>query len=253
MIKRTIVIGDVHGCLDEFKTLLDKCKYSSDDRLIVAGDLVDRGPDSPGVVRLAIALGAECVAGNHEDKLVRRYKHILRRKMDPKYKIPMKENPEQEQIINDLTPGELHWLKFLPTYIRLPDFNAVVIHAGMAPGVALEHQARESLTMMRFIDKETHKMLPLVMPGFKQPENSLYWTELYDMSEDVIFGHNVVSLKEPKIWENAVGARCIGIDTGACFGGMLTACILDPENPFERTFVQVPALKAYKGFGGEVA
>ena len=96
-------------------------------------------------------------------------------------------------------------------------------------------------------------MLSLKMPGFFQPDDSEYWADLYDGYVDVIFGHNVLGLTNPKTWERPNGARCIGIDTGACFGGMLTACVLDPKDPFAREFVQVPALMAYKDFGGAAA
>jgi len=50
---RTIVIGDVHGCLDELLTLVSRCGYAAGDRLILVGDLVAKGPDSLGVVAWA--------------------------------------------------------------------------------------------------------------------------------------------------------------------------------------------------------
>ena len=72
---RTLVVGDVHGCLDELRDLLDAVHYSSADRLVFVGDLVDRGPDSVGVVRLAQDLGAVAVLGNHERKHLRYEQH----------------------------------------------------------------------------------------------------------------------------------------------------------------------------------
>src|SRR5579862_1103114 len=56
IMNRTFVIGDIHGCLIPFETLLDKIQLASRDQLILLGDLVDRGPDSAGVVRRAMAL-----------------------------------------------------------------------------------------------------------------------------------------------------------------------------------------------------
>lgn len=246
---RVIVVGDVHGCLDELKELLAACNYDrATDRLVMAGDLVDRGPDSPGVVRYVMSLDAECVAGNHEDKLLRRYKHLLRKRSNPQYVVPMRPDLEQEWSIQNMLPSELDWLAGLPTYVNLPDYNAVVVHAGMAPGRTVERQQREVLTMMRFMDTQTHRMLPLEMPGFRQPKNSVYWTEQYDGDVDVFFGHNVVGRDDPKVWERPNGARCYGLDTGCCFGGKLTACVLTLDDPTARTMVQVAAHKAYKPY-----
>ena len=73
-----IFIGDVHGCLEELITLLSRLEYNSAcDTLVFVGDLVDRGPESVGVVRHVRELQAEhgqekvqCVMGNHEEKYV---------------------------------------------------------------------------------------------------------------------------------------------------------------------------------------
>ena len=67
------VIGDIHGSLPEFNQLISKLHYNHDagDRIILAGDLVARGPDSVGVIRRANELKALCVRGNHDDKVIR--------------------------------------------------------------------------------------------------------------------------------------------------------------------------------------
>ena len=67
MFKRTLIIGDVHGCLDETGSLLDLLDYrQSHDRLIFVGDLINRGPNSMGVLELIAKLNADFVLGNHE-------------------------------------------------------------------------------------------------------------------------------------------------------------------------------------------
>ena len=76
MTTRTIIIGDVHGCLDELDELLALIRPAAGDHIHFLGDLVDRGPDSLGVVRRVRALfsefpGSVCIAGNHEDKALR--------------------------------------------------------------------------------------------------------------------------------------------------------------------------------------
>jgi hypothetical protein len=66
----TIIIGDVHGCADELSELLGRVGPGAGDQVVFVGDLVARGPDSPGVLRLVRELGARAVRGNHEERLL---------------------------------------------------------------------------------------------------------------------------------------------------------------------------------------
>src|SRR4051812_12415265 len=63
---RTVVIGDLHGCYDEAVELLRALSVTPTDRVIFAGDLVDRGPKPRECVELAMQ--HECILGNHEEK-----------------------------------------------------------------------------------------------------------------------------------------------------------------------------------------
>ena len=77
---RTLVIGDVHGCLDELRALLVRCSFDgASDRLVLLGDLLDRGPDPVGCVQFARELGAESVVGNHEETHLRFRSHRPKR------------------------------------------------------------------------------------------------------------------------------------------------------------------------------
>ena len=67
---RTIVIGDVHGCADEFEELLQALELKSDDRILQVGDLINRGPDSSRVLELARDYRIEAILGNHEWRLL---------------------------------------------------------------------------------------------------------------------------------------------------------------------------------------
>lgn len=78
--ERVFVIGDVHGCVNELNALVEKIQYNSTrDQLILAGDLTSKGPDSVGVIRRAKELGALCVRGNHDDKVIRLKTYQLER------------------------------------------------------------------------------------------------------------------------------------------------------------------------------
>jgi serine/threonine protein phosphatase 1 len=83
---------------------------------------------------------------------------------------------------------------------------------------------------------------------YDPPAGSVYWTELYDMEHHLVYGHNVHSLSNPTMVTKPNGAQLVGIDTGACFGGRLTAFLV-PESKearvTEANFVQVVAAKAY--------
>lgn len=246
MDKRTIIIGDVHGCLDEFRMLVDRVGYRQGvDRLIIAGDLVDRGYDSAGVIRYAMEIGADAVQGNHDAKLLRRRKHMLKASASPTYRNPMYPDADQEHTISQLGDIEIAWLEGLPYYIELPEHNALVVHAGFSPGVPLYKQSKETMTMVRFISPDTYRMMPLEMPGFRQPAGSVFWADLWDDTRDVIFGHNVVGREGIHIWKGTKGAGCYGIDTGCVFGGRLTAMVL---TGLDREVVQVAAMDTYSPY-----
>jgi hypothetical protein len=76
--KRLVIVGDVHGQLSALKSLLEKVAFQRGgaDHLILAGDMVSKGPDSAGVVQLAMDLGASAVRGNHEDRILLAYREM---------------------------------------------------------------------------------------------------------------------------------------------------------------------------------
>ena len=72
MIKgRFIAIGDVHGCVDELATLIEKLEIQPKDQVIYLGDLVNRGPDSHGVISIARKTATVAIVGNHELRLLK--------------------------------------------------------------------------------------------------------------------------------------------------------------------------------------
>lgn len=74
MAARTIAIGDIHGCLDALEGLLGAIELTQDDTLVVLGDMIDRGPDSAGVIERLVGLVADCrlipLVGNHEQMML---------------------------------------------------------------------------------------------------------------------------------------------------------------------------------------
>src|SRR5262245_51053612 len=116
-MRRHIVVGDVHGCIEEFDELLRGLEYRPGlDDLGLLGDLMDKGPDPVGVVRRAREIGARSVLGNHDEKHLRWRAHESRRATSPSYKNPMRPFPEKMRGENAaLSDDDIAWLGALPT------------------------------------------------------------------------------------------------------------------------------------------
>lgn len=231
--RQTIVIGDIHGCLQEFEELLEKLEYDQlYDRLILLGDLVDRGPQSIGVVRAARKHGAECIQGNHDNKYVRYWRHDQKSKQDPKYKNPMKFPKEKIEIYQQLSEEDLKYLESCPFKKYIEEYNLLAVHAGVIPSCNPFKQKNRTYAHARFVDKDTYKMLSIDKDnGFAQPSNSIHWSEAYEGSVDIVYGHDVKSLEEVQVRYNNKGARTIALDTGCCFGGKLSAMSFSSNTP----------------------
>jgi hypothetical protein len=248
-MSRLILVGDVHGTLTELKLLMEKLAFKPhDDTCVIVGDLVDRGQDSPGVVRYCIQKGIDAIQGNHDTKLLRRANHMHKMETTPGYRNPMRPSDDQERTIRAMTRSELGWLAARPYYRAFPELNLIAVHAGVLPGIPVERQSKEVLTMVRYIDNTSHrKMIPFLMPGFRQPPDSVSWTDVYDRPQRIVFGHHVHSMTEPLIATREGFGTCFGIDTGCVFGGRLTAAVFHHARPENESpeIVQVDALEEY--------
>lgn len=219
------IIGDIHGCFDETLALLAKLGYqvtesgSGDEarfhvshaearRVIFLGDLVDRGPASHRVLRLAMDMVddgvALCVPGNHENKLER---WLAGRRVKLTYGL--------EKTVNQLE-GEseafrkraLRFISGLVSHMILDDGRLIVAHAGMKESMA----GRASAAVRTF-----------ALYGETSGETDSYglpvrydWAAEYRGKPAVVYGHTPVP---NATWIN----RTICLDTGCVFGGKLTA------------------------------
>lgn len=138
MTPRTIIVGDVHGMLVELKALIEKVGLTKEDHLVFCGDLVDKGPDSPGVVRYVRELReagfrVTVVKGNHEDKH-ERFRRAYAKAGD---KVKMKGFKELKSITLALDEADVTFLEDAVLFLRLPEHNALVVHAGVLPSTEL--------------------------------------------------------------------------------------------------------------------
>jgi predicted phosphodiesterase len=221
-VQRIVFIGDVHGCLDELQLLLKKLAVTPTDRLIFVGDLVAKGPDSQGVLALVRELRASSVLGNHDDALLR-YRRAQVTGQEAKLK------PGHVAVARSLHDEDWLLLESLPLYLRVPEHNVAVVHAGVVPNKPLEAQAREDLLAMR-------TLRPDGTASTRMDEGDL-WVTHYRGPEHVVFGHNAISGLQRSNFAS-------GLDTGCVYGRALTALVL-PEN----TLVSVAAKRAYKEIG----
>ena len=239
------IIGDVHGCRSELETLLrelgwevsaDGARHPEGRTAVFVGDLVDRGPDTPGVLRLVMGMveagTALCVSGNHEQKLARalngrkvRMAHGLQESMDQ-----LAAEPEEFQ-------RSAHaFIDGLISHYELDGGRLVVAHAGLKEAYHGRASGRvRSFALYGDTTGETDEYgFPVRYP----------WANEYRGRAMVVYGHTPVPETE---WIN----NTICLDTGVVFGGKLTA-LRYPS----RELVSVPAEQTWyesvRPFGTEV-
>lgn len=217
---RVIAVGDIHGCAWEFEALLEKLKLEKHDRVILLGDLVNRGPESSRVIALAREFARVSLLGNHELRLLN-----FRRTGDPSH---LKKS--DYDTLKQMSARDWAYLSAMPLTFNVPEINTVMVHAGFIPRVAWRSQPARVVTRIQVVgpDGEPHKRSDF--PDLP------HWSEQWSGPPFVIYGHT--PRRDP-----SVAKWSLGIDTGCVMGGALTACILPG-----RTLVQVAARERY--FGG---
>jgi diadenosine tetraphosphatase ApaH/serine/threonine PP2A family protein phosphatase len=220
--RRTIFVGDVHGCLDELTALLRLAEVeparASRDRVILLGDLTAKGPDSQGVLALIRERGFEAVLGNHDAKVLSLGRHEKSAGKDP-------DIGEHARVAATLKQADWDLLESLPLTIVVPDVNAIAVHAGLVPGVPLADQPRKFLLNLRSITPEGEPS--------KRVSDGVPWASLWPGPEHVVFGHDAVRGLQRHPFAT-------GLDTGCVYGGALSALIL-PAN----RIISTPARRPY--------
>lgn len=246
MVGKLHIIGDVHGMLDPLQELVKMLDIGPSDRLVFVGDLIDKGPDSFGVVKYVEELRRYgsfeviLVDGNHEDRM-RRYLRNL--KLRPRVAIEQAARaPELERLREQLASEGMAFLDWSVPFYRCNTHDVLVVHGGI-PGtlqdfpVSVEEASAltgreakrfEKIYRTRFVDAKSGEFLALGYQGRADP----FWAEAYDgRFGHVVFGH------QPFLSGPAEFAYATGIDTGAVHGGGLTALTLEQGTP--PTFISV--------------
>lgn len=211
MARRTIIIGDIHGCYDELCDLLDKVGPNIDDRVISVGDLVVKGWKNREVLDLFISDARfSAVIGNHDLALLRYWRGEA---------VKLKESQERARV--ELEPERERFRAYLNSLPLMIDLGShLIVHAGVRPHVALDAQSVEDLTELRTLGED------------RTSRDGIPWYEVYDGERIVLFGH--WPAPEPRR-----APRAIGLDTGCVYGHQLTAYIIESDE-----FVSVHARRS---------
>jgi bis(5'-nucleosyl)-tetraphosphatase (symmetrical) len=233
-VSRRIFIGDIQGCLEELERLLALLKFdTARDALEPVGDLVNRGPDSLGVLRLLKSMNAGGVLGNHDLHLLATSRGARKQRRGDTLSEILEAHDREDLLV---------WLRAKPFVKTWP--GLILVHAGLHPtwtdplaafaGLETEalHPNIEFATRVRWCTPEGIRPDPDDDP----PKVSGYrpWHEHRPcLGETIVFGH----WARPGLVKTS---NLRGLDTGCVWGGRLTAWIAGEDQ-----FVSVAAARAY--------
>ncbi|MCM8529774.1 MAG: metallophosphoesterase [Lentisphaeraceae bacterium] len=213
--QRTIFIGDIHGCYDEFITLLNKVEYDPNaDRLISLGDLVHKGPDSAKVIDYMIDKQVDVIMGNHDWYFYRALKDENERYTEGD-DILSKSAHSKDNILN--------WLETLPYYIE--EANFIAVHGCLNPTEKKFYKTTPKKMMFGRYFNTKDKTISSKIKG-DEKNDYIPWYKAYPREylkgKYVIFGHWAKK-------ESIEYKSFRGLDTGCCYGGKLSALILPDD------------------------
>ncbi|MFO0651396.1 MAG: metallophosphoesterase [Polyangiales bacterium] len=206
-MRRTLIVGDVHGCAQELDDLVREVNFDpSNDKLYLVGDLVARGPDSRGVVERVDAYKGTFVRGNHDEKVLMWWRLAPGpRAADDAVRLSDRHRAVVEAL------GEDHsTTRRRAPRAPLPEHALTIVHAGVDPRKAPDEASEEVLLTVRSIDDDgepTKKLLP-------RP-----WARAWRGPRQLVFGHDARRNLQLEPYAT-------GLDTGCCYGRELTAILL---------------------------
>jgi len=258
-MRRTIFVGDVHGCAAELHELLAAVAFvPGSDRLLLTGDAFSRGPDPRGVWSALQSTGAVMVLGNHDDRLLRQLRAAARGEPVPG------RQPHHRVTFEALLPlaEQLQpWLESLPLCVEGRAFETET-PAGPAPPLQADPASGESGQRAGLPPKDEaiqRDGFVLVHAGLN-PERGLAGTEraeflsirtwpptgslegprwhdaMEPLAGTVVFGHDAPGGLTVKRLPGRDLPWLVGLDSGCVYGGRLSAWVLEEDH-----LVQVPS------------
>ena len=227
---RTVFIGDVHGCAAELEQLLEHIQFTETDRLVFVGDLIARGPDSLGVLKIFRRTRARGVMGNHEERLLAVRRARTQGRRGPRL------GPAHSRWSHQLDDEDWELIAALPRHLDVGEHGVRVVHAGVHPRVPFDQQDPWTLTHIRTLSDNG-------VPSDRASGQP--WAVHYQTGPHIVFGHNSrLSLQ--------VQPRATGLDTACVYGGRLSCLVLDagqpvPADPVERRH-QIQSVRARRRY-----
>jgi hypothetical protein len=265
--RRLVFIGDIHGCKKELLQLLAKLDFNeAQDHIIAVGDIIDKGPDSLGVIDFLMQKKASVVRGNHEDRVIllaEKHNRNAHEATEDASATKKKSHHDRspEGVAKALSRKQLDFLKSFPVILKIGPVKKigeiVTVHGGLVPGVPLEAQDPVSIMNMRSIDLKTHvpskqhshkhkrtrpwyriwNKYQRLLPAMEKWRTMKKWKHgLMTQQLTVVYGHDARTGLQ-------ISRFSKGLDTNCSRGGKLTALVVDERG--HQSIVQVDCHKNY--------
>jgi predicted phosphodiesterase len=235
-----VVVGDIHGCYEEFKELLDKVHSETPSKKpnkclkILVGDLVNKGPDSKKVLKLCLEKYPDsilAVRGNHDVIVSDLYKQYKSGKpLEPKNK-----------WIEKLEHRYVDYLNLMPYSIKIPSLNCIIVHGGINPSLedpAVTTPLHTMTTMRNIVVLKDAKTGDTSYLCTKKEKEGAAWALFWPGPEHVYFGHDA----RRRLQDEHEFAT--GLDTGCVYGDRLSYVYI--KGPRKGEICSIKAKKVYE-------
>jgi len=211
--KDLLIVGDVHGCYDEYQLLLATIRKHTSKPLVIifAGDMFRKGPRNREMMNY-LKENTEnvfCVRGNHEQS-------ILRKIYSTEGDLLLS---EEDTWLKSLTLAEKEFLCSLPYTISIPDLDIIVVHAGLVPGTPLYSQPCDHMLNMRSLIEKEDVFHGYVLHPSKSGKVGVPCASEWRGPSHVYFGHD--ARRRLQLYDFATG-----LDSGCVYGGLLSSVLI---------------------------
>lgn len=214
---RLYAIGDIHGCWQELDLMLNHLSPAKDDRVLLMGDLVNRGPDSKRVLEIARHVKALALLGNHEVRLLA-YQSL---------RDPDMLKPYDWITLSALGDDEWDYMHQMKRYHYEPAHDTIFVHGGFMPNVPWRQQTISTVTRIQVVTQEGEPAKRSEAP------DGTPWYTLWPGPSFVVYGHTPrASIVRTNL--------TLGLDTGCVHGNYLTCYSLPSKE-----IIQVRSRRAY--------
>ena len=247
--RRTILIGDVHGCIDELQELAAQLEIGSRDQVILLGDLIGKGPDSLSCIEYVRSRSFLSLLGNHEFQFREKIHKQIQGQEGITEGITQRE-PAKWPATWRMFHRHFDWLDSLPWYVV--ERNFITVHAGFIPALGIRHTPLHWLLNIRELPRQKPDNIADNIADYGKacaengPEKP--WFHDYCAAKPVYFGH----------WAKlgyTMKNNCTCLDTGCVYGGSLSAVVIPTSGSTgklgEKILFQLPAKKAYCPINGK--